>query len=182
MSRLGPALLLCVLVAACATPTALIRPLPPAALGRSVTVHQQITAHFHGHSRSLQVVLRVAPDNLTMIGLTAIGQRLFTLAWNGDRLSLSGKMENMQHVPAQRVLADLELAYWPLDALRSALTGPDMRLEQLGSTRTLWQGNKLLWIAIRGSGKPWHRKITIYNARAGYRLDVQPLAFGHTAS
>jgi hypothetical protein len=171
-------LLLCALAAGCAAPTALIRPLPPSTLGRAVTVRQQITAHFHDHVRSLQVVLKVAPDDLTLIGLSPIGQRLFTLGWHGGQPSVKSQIKDLQHLPARRILADLELASWPLDALRTALTDPEMRLEELGDTRALWQGDRLLWIAFRGPGKSWHQKMTIYNARIGYRLDVQPLDNG----
>lgn len=163
-------------LAGCA-PKPLIQPLGPSALHRSIEARQQVTVHYHGHTRSLQVALRVAPDDLTLVGLSAIGQRLFTLGWNGREITHRGGLAKNRHLPARRILADLELTYWPLPALRKALAGDAMHLEQLGSTRALWDGDKLLWIAWRGSGQPWHRRLTVYNARAGYRLDVKPLTF-----
>lgn len=169
-------LLLCAALAGCA-PEPLIQPLGPSALGRSVEARQQVSVHYQGHTRSLQIALRVAPDNLTLIGLSAIGQRLFTLGWNGREITHQNGLEKSHRLPARRILADLELAYWPLSALRTALASHAMRLEQLGSTRALWDGDKLLWIAWRGPGQPWHRRLTLYNARLDYRIDVQPLAF-----
>lgn len=158
-------------------PGPLIHPVGPKALGRSVAARQQVTVHYRGHTRSLQVALRVVPDDLTLIGLSAMGQRLFTLGWDGHSITRKNGLEASRRLPAQRILADLELAYWPLPALRPALADNGMTLEQLGSTRTLWQRGKLLWIAYRGPGAPWHRRVMIYNARLGYRLDVQPLDF-----
>lgn len=158
-------------------PKPLIRPLGPAALGRSVEARQQVTVHYRGKTRSLQIALRVVPDNLTLVGLSAMGQRVFTLGWNGQAIERGQGLDAGKRVPAKRILADLELAYWPLPALRKALTRRDLRLQQLGNTRTLWRGNKLLWLAYRANGDPWHSQLTVYNARLGYRLDVKPLAF-----
>ncbi|MGN8158852.1 DUF3261 domain-containing protein [Salinisphaera sp. SWV1] len=158
-------------------PGPLIRPLGPGVLGQSVEARQQVTVHYHGHTRSLQVALRVVPNNLTLVGLSAMGQRVFTLDWNGQSIARGQGLDTGQRIPAKRILADLELAYWPLPALRKALVDPDLRLRQLGDTRTLWRGNKLLWLAYRGHGDPWHSRLTVYDARLGYRLDVKPLAF-----
>ncbi|MES1954805.1 hypothetical protein SAHY_09483 [Salinisphaera hydrothermalis EPR70] len=158
-------------------PKPLIQPLGPAALGQSVEARQQVTVHYRGHTRSLQVALRVVPDDLTLVGLSAMGQRVFTLGWNGHAIERGRGLKSAKRIPAKRILADLELAYWPLPALRQALTDPDVHLQQLGNTRTLWRGDTLLWIAYRASGDPWHSRLTIYDVRLGYRLDVEPLAF-----
>ncbi|HET7313275.1 DUF3261 domain-containing protein [Salinisphaera sp.] len=159
------------------TPKPLIRPLGPAALGASIEARQQVTVHYHGNTRAMQVALRVVPDDLTLIGLSAIGQRLFTLGWDGQSIRRGRGLGEAEDLPARRILADLELAYWPLPALQKALVDSDLRLERLGDTRSLWRGDQLLWIAYRAPGDPWHSRLTVYNARLGYRLDVQPLAF-----
>ncbi len=158
-------------------PRPLIQPLGPAALGRSVEARQQVTVHYRGTTRSLQIALRVVPDDLTLVGLSAMGQRVFTLGWNGQAIERGQGLDAGKRIPAKRILADLELAYWPLPALRKALTDPDLHLQQLGDTRTLWRGDKLLWLAYRAHGDPWHSRLTVYDARLGYRLDVKPLAF-----
>lgn len=176
MRALIPSLLLVFGLAGCA-PKPLIHPLGPDALGQSVEARQQVTLHYRGRTRSMQVALRVAPDNLTLIGLSGIGQRLFTLGWNGNTIQRSRGLADDKRLPADRILADLELAHWPLAALRTALADSDLRLEQLGETRTVWRGDTLLWIAYRGGDEPWHSPMTIYNARLNYRLDVKPLAF-----
>lgn len=174
-------LALLALLTGCA-PARLIRPVGPSALERSIEVRQQITAHFDGKTRTLQVALRVTPKKLSMVGLTAIGQRLFTLSWNGQVAHVKSLITNLQKLPPKRVLADLELAYWPLPSLRGALVRKHMRLEQLGTTRTLWRGNQLLWLSWRAAGKPWQSRLDIYNVRAGYRLDIRPLAMDGAGS
>lgn len=164
----------------CATaPRPFLAPLAPETLGQSVEARQQVTATWRGRTRSMQVALKVAPKDLTLIGLSSIGQRLFTLTWNGrkaDLVSVLGSgVDDPDGLDPARILADLELTYWPLPALRRALNG-SLRLEQQGTVRTLWDDNTLLWFASSATDDRWASAMTIYNARIGYRLDIRPLA------
>lgn len=163
--------------AGCAAPGPLLAPLAPQTLGSSITVRQQITAHFGDDTRQLQVALKVAPRDLKLIGLTALGQRLFTLSWNGQRAEVTSAVEPLADIDPAHILADLQLAYWPLPALRAALPA-DLRLEQYGTARVLWRNDQLLWFASSETADRWGSTLTLYNAQAGYRLTVQPLAAG----
>ncbi len=164
------------LIAGCATaPPPLLEPIAPAALGESIEVRQQVTARFHGRTRVMQVALKVAPTDLTLIGLSAIGQRLFTLSWNAGHTTLTSDVDTLNRLDPSRILADLELAYWPVAALQAALD-PDLRLEQQGTSRTLWRADELLWFASSDGPDRWRSALTIYNASQGYRLDIRPLS------
>lgn len=172
------ALLAVVLVAGCATPQPWLAPLPPGSLGQTTQARQQVTAHRDGQSRSLQVAIKATPQRLTLIGLSALGQRLFTLVWDGQQAILTGNsLTRLDGLDPDWILADLQLAYWPLAPLRAALP-PDLRLEQLGTARTLWRGDKLLWYRSSATADAWHSKLKLYNARLGYRLTIVPLAIG----
>lgn len=163
-------------MAGCVKPPPLLTPpLPPQTLGDSITARQQVTIRFDGSERSMQVALKVAPDELTLIGLTAIGQRLFTLSWDGRQAQLSSTLDSIAAIDPQRILADLQLAYWPLPALRAALPN-SIHLQQMGTTRLLWRDGRLLWLATGESADRWGSSLLIYNARAGYRLTIQPLS------
>ena len=164
-------------VVGCAAPRPLLTPMAPETLGAVVEVRQQITARFGGDTRTMQVALKVAPNDLTLIGLTAVGQRLFTLSWNGRHAELVSSVDQLEDMDPARILADLQLAYWPLPALRAAL--PDgLRLEQYGTARVLWRDSELLWVASSQTTERWTSTITLYNARIGYRLTIRPLALG----
>lgn len=179
MARVWPGIIAVIAVTAlagCAPPRPLLAPLAPQTLGQSVSARQQVTIRFADNVHSLQVALKVAPDDLTLVGLTAVGQRLFTLSWNGQQAELHSSIHSIADIDPARILADLQLAYWPLPILRQAL--PDnLSLEQYGSARVLWRDDKLLWFASSTGPDRWHSTVTIYNARAGYRLTIQPLAF-----
>lgn len=175
LGRCLTAALAVLMLAGCAAPRPFMPPLAPATLGHSVEQRQQVTIHYKGRTRSLQVVLKIAPGDLEMIGLSAIGQRLFTLSWDGHHASLTSPIDRLGKFDPVRVLADLQLAYWPLPALRAALPA-GLRLQQIGSARILWRKDQLLWFASRAGPDRWTSALTIYNARRGYRLQIQPLA------
>jgi hypothetical protein len=170
----GLALFLPIILAGCATPGPLIAPLAPRTLGRRVEQRQEVTIASHGHTRAFQAALKVASKDLTMIGLTAIGQRLFTLSWNGRATRFKSRFAQPDHFDPKQVLADLELAYWPLPVLRAALPN-NLRLQAIGTARLLWRGDTLLWFAASNGPKRWASPMTIYNARSGYRLHIRPL-------
>lgn len=172
--------LLCIGVVGC-TPGPLIHPLTPASLGQSVELRKQVTVRYHGQTRSLQVALKVAPTDLTLIGLSPVGQRLFTLSWDGANAQVTSPLAGARRLPAKRILADLQLADWPLPALRQALVDPQMRLQQQGRLRTLWRGDNLLWLSYRDGDAGWNSPLMIYNSRGHYRLNIQPLALGGNA-
>lgn len=166
-------------ITGCAAPHILLSPLAPQTLGTPVTARQQVTLHFDGNVRSLQVALKVTPNDLSLIGLTAIGQRLFTLSWENGQTHLHSSIDSISKIDPARILADLQLAYWPLPVLRSAL--PDnLRLTQYGTARVLWRGDELLWFASSTGTDRWGSTMTLYNAELGYRLTIRPLSISLT--
>lgn len=172
-------LLASVLATGCATPQPWLAPLPPDSLSQTTQARQQVTAHRNGQSRSLQVAIKATPQRLTLIGLSALGQRLFTLVWDGQQVTLTGDaLDRLGGLDPYWILADLQMAYWPLAPLRAALP-PDLRLQQIGTARTLWRGDKLLWYRSSATADAWHSKLMLYNERLGYRLTILPLAIGN---
>lgn len=140
-----------------------------------MTARQQVIVQRDGAVRRLQVALKVAPAKLTLIGLTALGQRLFTLSWNGGHAKLQSTVDSTLDIDPIRILADLQLAYWPLAVLRAAL--PDrLHLDQYGTARVLWRDAKLLWFASSETADRWGSTMTLYNVSAGYRVTIRPLA------
>lgn len=171
------AILAALAVAGCVAPRPLVSPLPPQTLGKSITVRQQVTARFDGKVRTMQVALKVVPDDLTLIGLTAVGQRLFTLSWNGRQAKLKSTIGSLASMDPKRILADLQLACWPLSVLQAALPD-DLSLQQVGTARLLWRDGKLLWLASSETKDRWHSTLVVYNVRMGYQLTIRPLAMG----
>jgi hypothetical protein len=177
------ALLLAGLVA-CATPprpppAAPGEPLPelrlaPAALGATVSLSQRLVfAHEAdpGGPRSLEALLEVDPALLQLAGF-AMGQRILTLRWNGATLD----EERDPRLPAQfqsaPVLRDVQLVYWPADAVRAALPS-GWTLEDGPGQRTLSKNGRE-WVTVRYNGEPrWEGRTQLTNLSEHYRLTIE---------
>jgi hypothetical protein len=84
-------------------------------------------------------------------------------------------------VPAQLrgedVLEDLQLALWPVDAIRQALPA-GWRIEEDGRRRTLlWGGMPVMVIDYSGESR-WSGKIELVNLRYQYRLTIHSVSSG----
>lgn len=169
------ALLAVWLLSGCAAPRPWLGPLPPNALDTEVEVRQRLVLLRGEESRSMQVAIRVDAERLTLIGLSDLGQRLFTLTSDGRQADLTSRVPDLRGLDPNWILTDLQLAYWPLPSLRAALP-EELRLEQRAALRTLWRDRRLLWLGFNESEEPWHGELVVYNLRLGYRLDIQPLA------
>lgn len=170
-------LLILALAGGCVTPSPWIEPLPPGTLDTSGQHRQQVTLERGDTRRSMQVAIETTPGQLTLIGLSALGQRLFTIEWDGTHIRSRAISEELDKLDPRWVLADLQLAFWPLPPLRRALPA-DLRLAAHGRTRTLWRGDDLLWFCSRTTDDPWQDPVMLYNGRGGYRLYIRPLDGG----
>ena len=147
--------------------------LPPAALGGAHSAQQVLHVAYGDQEATLSAVLTVSRDHLQVIGLNAVGLRLFTLDYDGAQL----KTERMPGLPEQidpaRVLADLQLAFWPLTALQNATRDSEWRVsEPYARTRRLKRAGKLAAEVHYADGKPWQGRLWLSNYQFGYSLAV----------
>lgn len=158
---------------ACSPPAPLIEPLPPSSAQHTGSTRQSVTFEHGSRQHQLQVVTQIGPSSLILVGLSPIGQRLFTLKSTNDNVSLTLPVSDSAGLDPKRVISDIQLAYWPLKPLRHALSS-NLCLEKQANTRLIWQGDQLIWLAIRGTGDRWQVPVTIYNQRLNYELHVEP--------
>lgn len=99
--------------------TPLLR-LPPATLGRTIAVQQQLTVTAKAQTRSIDVLLEADAESVRL-ALLAMGQTAARLVWDGTRLDEKRAAWLPAAVSGERILSDLQLALWPEDAVRDAL-------------------------------------------------------------
>lgn len=159
-------------------------PLPllaPAALGASRSALQVVHGSFGGQDLAFQCVVEVSPRQLTLIGLGAQGQRWFSLRHDGDTLAVEASPQGAGAPGTpdpQRVLADLQLALWPLAALQQALAGTAWQVsEPVAATRRLRRDGRLVAEVHYAHADPWQGRFWLSNFELGYTLAVesQPL-------
>lgn len=181
--RLLPLLLL-MLLTACAggrnAPSAWLKPgvsvrLPAPGSESPFSGQQLLTATAQGRQQSLLVLLNADRQQLTLVGLSSLGIRLFTVTYDVQGIHTTHAITLPQLPPAEQVLADIMLSYWPAEAWRGVLP-PGWTLVDDGDRRRLADpaGNQVSEIAyamVAGRRQP----VSLDNRVFHYRIAIQHL-------
>ena len=155
------------MLAGCAGAPALLRPrfaLPPATLGRALALQQQLRVEVQGQPQPPLDALLEVDAHVLRVAVFMAGQRVARLHWDGQALDadwparLPGSAADM--------LSDIQLTWWPLEALQRTLL-PPWRLSEAGGERTLWQGDAAVArVTQRGA------EALLEQLQTGYRLHI----------
>jgi len=150
--------------------------LGPSSLGAERSATQVLHAEMDGHKLTLQCAVQADATAVTLIALGPLGSRAFTLHYDGHTLDAVPGPYAPPGLPAERVLADVQLALWPLSAWEQQLQGSDWQLAepQPGLRRLSYR--KRLVAEVRYSGvDPWSSPLTLTHFPPGaYALDIEP--------
>ncbi|WP_137937803.1 DUF3261 domain-containing protein [Chitinivorax sp. B] len=145
--------------------------LSPASLGQPLSLQQQIEVTGTNQHHSLNAVLEVDTQHLTIVGM-ALGQRVLTLRFDGQQLQEQRHPLLPAQVQGSEILNDLQLALWPADAIRPHLPS-GWHLDDSTSQRVLYQDNQRI-TEINYTAQPaWLGLIEIRNLRYEYRLTIR---------
>ena len=148
--------------------------LAPATLGAAHSARQLLHAAFGEHDLAFQCVIDARPDAFTVVGLDALGQRWFSLHHDGRTLDTRLGPQAPQQLDPGRVLADLQLALWPLAALQQALAGSAWQVsEPAPATRRLRRDGRLVAEVHYAGSDPWQGQLWLSNFESGYTLSVE---------
>ena len=141
--------------------------LQPAALGRELALQQRMTVTVKGCTQQLDVALEVDRDAVRLAVLD-LGHTLARLEWNGRELTESRAAGWPAAVSGQHVLTDLQLVYWPPEAIRPALPA-GWSLQVDGDGRTVRSPASVAW-RVR---YPAPGAAELENVGAGYALRLE---------
>jgi len=137
----------------------------PTALGER-TVEQRTTIAWCGEQKTMEMVLDIRADTLTVIGM-AFGARLFSFDYNGEKIAETQPLPG--GLSAARIVNDLLLAYAPLDVLRAALPTGWTVDEKQGVRQVFF--DETLNISIRApEGSPWQGRVVLDNHALRYQV------------
>ncbi len=144
--------------------------LAPKTFGRSLGLRQQLQITAAGHTVDLDAVLAIAPDSLTLVALR-FDQRVLTLTLANGTLCERRHAKLPAEIRGADILTDLQLALWPIDAIRAALPS-GWALADDGTRRTLTNSGREVEV-IAYSGTPrWVGRITLRNSEYDYSLVI----------
>ena len=174
--RSRTALCLALLLAGCATrtthETAKIPLAPPAALSAR-SASQVIHAIYGARALTLSTALQLDAAGLKVVGVTATGQRLFTASWDGTQVSAQRSAFVPDNVDPERVLADVQLALWPLAAVQTAFSQAGLTVtEPFAGVRRLQRGAALIAEVHYASSDPWNGRLWFVNFEFDYSLTI----------
>jgi hypothetical protein len=144
--------------------------LSPASFHAALSLRQQVRVERDGRTASFDAVFDVDSSEMTLVGL-ALGQRLFTLRYDGTALTESRSKFLPAEIHGADVLSDLQLALWPADAIRAALP-PGWTLMDTDALRVLRDSvNDVTRVTYDGSPR-WNGTITLRSVSYGYALVI----------
>jgi len=129
---------------------AMARLLPPSAYNGELSAVQEIRSFYGGTERVMTGIVKIFPSSMQVIVLADMA-RIMTLNYTSAGI----KCEFSPLVPASKlepeyVLFDIQLTYFPVDAINSALP-EGMSFREEGAIRVLYRGeNKIASIAKNG--------------------------------
>ena len=145
---------------------------PPGALSpRSAS--QVVHAAFGSRAATLRTAVQIDATGLTVVGVTATGQRVFSAHYDGRTIDAQRSPFVPDRLDPERVLADMQLALWPLASVQGAYaaTGQTVSEPQSGVRRVV-RGDRLVAEVHYATEDPWNGRLWFVNFEFGYSLTI----------
>lgn len=170
---LGASLLVACALLPSAPPPALPL-LPPAALGGARAASQVLSFAYREREFTLQGALQATPKEVRLVALGPLGSRAFTLSYDGTQVQTEAGAGLPKDLPPERVLADVELALWPLAAWQARLKDTEWGVsEPRPHLRRLRYRGVLVEEVHYANEDSWNGRLWLVNLALGYSLDVE---------
>lgn len=125
------------------------------ASGPSFSVLQQVVIGEGEQQETLLVQIENGPERLALVGLTPLGQTVLTLTWDGKHIAAKGPFGVQPHVNPAVLVAVLQFALWPQDAVRAGLSGNVAWENSATGGQLIRRGESLLTIRRTGQTAPY---------------------------
>jgi hypothetical protein len=151
------------------------RPLvAPSTLGAERTVTQIVRGAFGPRDMTMNCVVTVKNGTMTVVGLSAMGLRVFTIRYDGATTSVDNTLPVPAQLTPERLLADLQLVYWPLQTLIEPMRTAGWELsEPAPGTRRLRRADRVVAEVHYNGTDPWQGRSWLVNLEHGYTLNIE---------
>ncbi|EHD23778.1 MULTISPECIES: DUF3261 domain-containing protein [Brenneria] len=149
--------------------------LPAPGITPAVNEQQLLTGTFGGKRQSLLVMLSADDKQLSLVGLSSIGIRLFLVTYDAQGIRTEQSIVLPQMPPASQVLADIMLSHWPIALWQKQLPA-GWTLRDNGDSRQLRDNHGDLITEIRYMTRNDRREpISVQQFAFGYHIVIQHL-------
>lgn len=158
-----------VAVAEQALPLALDQPRLPA------NSSQTLLAAFGDRAVQMQCTLSISAADWRTVCINALGLRLLSLGVSADgQISAERGPGVPEQLDPRRILADVQLAFWPLASLQAAYAGSAWQVSQpADDTRRLLRDGRLVAEVHYANPDPWNGRLWLVNLRYDYSLAIR---------
>jgi hypothetical protein len=145
--------------------------LSPASLGRELHLAQRVTFTRGATSMAIDAQLEADSSSLKLAAF-ALGQTVAKLSWDGVHLEETHSQRVPEAVTPARIMSDVQLAFWPEDAVRAGL--PAGYALQVTPARRLVLHQDAPFIDVRYTGTgPVFPRIQLEHVAHGFTLLIE---------
>jgi len=155
--------------------------LPPESFGQSLSVLQSLEMQYKGKTQQLLAQLEITPKKMTFVGLSPMGNRLFTVLWIGQNFSDEHLLKNIKDewpfpFEPKRILADVQLALWPNIPTQNGIKIRETALPNMSREILRSDLKEYPIMRITYETRPfWQGLIVIEHLERNYRLSIKTL-------
>ncbi len=183
------AALVSVVLVSCQSRSMIALPLlPPNAWSGGIQVTQLVSITQGGKKWQNTVVMALSAEDITIVSLTPLGQRLFTARYDQGQNLLVTMLIDGQKIPVRQILSLMQLALWPAPELDAAYSD-EWGFESTGDQRSAtFRGQEVIRIQLADwrftcsglcaeQSKQWPFRIHIQNLQADLAMDIETLEY-----
>ncbi|MCF6259900.1 MAG: DUF3261 domain-containing protein [Gammaproteobacteria bacterium] len=146
--------------------------LPPDTIKQSVTVLLKLDSSQGEVSYHREAVLNVDAERIYLVILGPLGQRLATLDFDGQRLTVDRSSPIPFDASLEKLLGELQMIFWPLTALNAGEWNQDWFFDEKKNIRLVYHKQKLVAEIHRHSPSPWNGSFHYNSKISDYHLSI----------
>jgi len=142
---------------------------PPGALVNQ-SKNQLLTISYQGSENQLLTQLELTEKGLNLVAVSPQGLPLFELVFVEGQALQQKKYVEFDMLPLPYIISDIQLVYWPLVAINSALTDAVITEHKNGKERIIKSDGNVIISIVKGS-----ESISYKHFQRGYQLTILPM-------
>lgn len=132
--------------------------------------NQLLTITYKGKENQLLTQLELTAQGINLVAISPQGVPLFELVFKEGQELQQKQYVAVDMLPLPYIVSDIQLVYWPLAQLNTAISGAKVVEEQNGKERMITANGNVLIRIDKGS-----KSISYQHLQRGYQLTITPV-------